>query len=110
VREALAEQGTPPIVLCHISHAYPSGGSLYFTIGCAQSEDPVRQWRAAKAAAGEAIVACGATISHHHGVGADHRALYRSEVGSLGVEAARAVKAVLDPAGIMNPGVIFERS
>jgi alkyldihydroxyacetonephosphate synthase len=108
VRDALVAQGTPPIVLCHISHVYASGASLYFTIGCAQSADPLSQWRAAKAAAGEAILACGATISHHHGVGVDHRDLYRYEVGDLGVEAVRALKTVLDPRGILNPGILVE--
>ncbi len=99
--------GTPPIVLCHVSHVYASGASLYFTIGCAQSEDPVAQWHAAKAAALEAIMTCGATISHHHGVGRDHREAYRYEVGDLGAEVMRAVKAVLDPAGILNPGILI---
>lgn len=107
VREALAAQGTPPIVLCHVSHVYPSGASLYFTVACAQLDDPVAQWQAAKRAAGEAIVASGGTISHHHGVGVDHRELYRSEVGELGVEAVRGLKAVLDPGGILNPGILI---
>ena len=49
--------GTPPAVLCHISHVYPAGASLYFTVACAQLEDPIAQWEAAKAAAGEAILA-----------------------------------------------------
>ena len=104
VREAL---DTPAVVLCHISHVYASGASLYFTVGCAAGTDPVARWRSAKRAAGEAIVACGGTISHHHGVGIDHRELYRSEVGDLGVAVMRRVKAELDPAGILNPGVMF---
>jgi alkyldihydroxyacetonephosphate synthase len=107
VRDALTALGTPPIVLCHISHVYASGASLYFTIGCAQADDPVAQWGAAKTAALEAILACGATISHHHGVGIDHRAAYPYEVGDLGVEVMRALKAVLDPRGILNPGILI---
>jgi alkyldihydroxyacetonephosphate synthase len=108
VREALSAQGTPAIVLCHISHVYASGASLYFTVGCAQGEDPVGRWRAAKRAAGEAIVAAGGSISHHHGVGVDHRELYASEVGELGARVARALKATLDPEGILNPGVLID--
>jgi alkyldihydroxyacetonephosphate synthase len=106
LREALTAQGTPPVVLCHISHVYPSGASLYFTVACAQSEDPVAQWRAAKRAAGDAILEAGGSITHHHGVGTDHRAWYLSEAGELGVRALQAVKAELDPAGILNPGVL----
>jgi alkyldihydroxyacetonephosphate synthase len=107
VREELTGQGTPPVVLCHISHVYAAGASLYFTIGCAQGADPVAQWRAAKSAASEAIVAAGASISHHHGIGRDHRDWYVREIGEIGVSALTAVKRALDPAGILNPGVLL---
>jgi alkyldihydroxyacetonephosphate synthase len=111
VREALASalgaQGTQPLVLCHISHVYPSGASLYLTVACAQAEDPIAQWRMAKAAACDAILAAGGTITHHHGVGSDHRPWYERQVGELGIAALRAVKRELDPAGIMNPGILL---
>jgi alkyldihydroxyacetonephosphate synthase len=107
LRDTLTRLGTPPAVLCHISHVYPAGASLYFTVACAQLEDPIAQWEAAKAAAGEAILAAGGSITHHHGVGADHRELYPREVGPLGVEILRAVKRTLDPAGILNPGILL---
>jgi alkyldihydroxyacetonephosphate synthase len=94
------------VVLCHISHVYAAGASLYFTVACAQTDDPVAQWRTAKEAAGEAILAAGGSISHHHGVGRDHIRFYESEVGSLALQALRAVKATLDPAGILNPGIL----
>jgi alkyldihydroxyacetonephosphate synthase len=105
--ETLSAQGTPPLVLCHISHVYETGASLYFTVACAQTDDPVAQWRLAKSAANQAIRTAGAATTHHHGVGTDHRAAYAEEVGPLAIEALRAVKRVLDPAGILNPGVLF---
>jgi alkyldihydroxyacetonephosphate synthase len=107
LRESLSAQGTPPVVLCHISHVYPTGASLYFTVACAQLPDPVAQWQRAKAAASDAILAAGGSITHHHGVGRDHIAWYEQEIGPLGVAALRAVKGALDPAGIMNPGVLL---
>jgi alkyldihydroxyacetonephosphate synthase len=110
LRNSLAGQGSPPLVLCHISHVYASGASLYFTVACAQLEDPVAQWRAASAAASDAILDAGGTITHHHGVGVDHRVWYEREIGALGVRALRAVKAVLDPAGVLNPGVLISES
>ncbi len=106
VVNSLSEQGTPAVVLCHISHVYRSGASLYFTVACAQADDPVAQWRRAKAAASDAIVAAGATITHHHGVGSDHRDWYHRQLGPLGTALLRAVKRQLDPAGILNPGVL----
>ena len=62
------------------------------------------QWEAAKVAASDAIVAAGATITHHHAVGSEHAAWMRAEVGDLGLDVLRAVKSRLDPAGILNPG------
>jgi alkyldihydroxyacetonephosphate synthase len=107
LQESLSAQGSPPVVLCHISHTYASGASLYFTVACAQLEDPVAQWRSAKAAAGDAILAAGGSITHHHGVGRDHLEWYAREIGELGVGALAAVKRRLDPQGILNPGVLI---
>ena len=107
LRESLTKLGTPPVVLCHISHVYASGASLYFTVGAAQLNDPVAQWHAAKSAASDAILGAGGSITHHHGVGVDHREHYFREIGPTAIEALRAVKATLDPAGILNPGVLL---
>ena len=103
---ALSGAGTPPLIMCHISHVYPSGASLYFTVVSAQGEDPVEHWEKAKHAANDAIAAAGGTISHHHGVGTDHRDWYAREIGPLGAAVLRAVKDRVDPAGILNPGVL----
>jgi alkyldihydroxyacetonephosphate synthase len=95
------------LVGCHVSHLYPTGASLYFTVLAAQDPgDPAGQWRCAKTAATDAIVASGATITHHHAVGRDHAPWLESEAGYLGVELLRALKERCDPAGIMNPGVV----
>jgi alkyldihydroxyacetonephosphate synthase len=104
---ALTEAGTPPLVMCHISHVYENGASLYFTVVSAQGDDPVAHWAPAKRAANRAILAAGGTISHHHGVGTDHRDWYVREAGPLGIEALRAVKRRLDPTGLLNPGVLL---
>ncbi|BBY15302.1 FAD-binding oxidoreductase [Mycolicibacterium litorale] len=105
--DALTASGTSALVLCHISHVYPTGASLYFTVVAAQRGNPIEQWRTAKAAASQAIVRAGGTITHHHAVGADHRPWMRDEIGDLGAEILRAVKAAVDPAGILNPGKLI---
>jgi len=109
VRTRLIEvlEPTPPLVLCHVSHVYPSGASLYFTVVCAQADDPVFQWQQAKAAVNAAVVEAGGTISHHHGVGTEHAAGLADEVGPLMLDALRAVKRQVDPAGILNPGILL---
>ena len=107
VTESLTAAGTPPLVMCHISHAYPTGASLYFTVVAKAADDPIAQWTAAKRAAGDAIVTQGGTITHHHAVGLDHRAWMAAEVGALGLDVLRSVKATLDPVGILNPGKLL---
>jgi alkyldihydroxyacetonephosphate synthase len=110
IRDALAGQGTPGMVFCHLSHAYADGASLYFTfISRARREAEIEQWAAVKRAACEAIVAHGATITHHHAVGRDHAPYMQAEVGETGIDVLRSVKERLDPTGIMNPGkLIFD--
>ncbi len=108
IHRALSAQGTPGLVFCHLSHAYPDGASLYFTfIARARRGAEIEQWRLAKTAACEAIVAAGGTITHHHAIGVDHVPYMEAEIGATGVEALQAVKARLDPAGIMNPGKLL---
>ncbi len=99
--------GDPTMVLCHISHVYETGCSLYFTVATKEGDDPVAQWLEAKAAASDAIIAAGATITHHHAVGTDHKPWLAREIGPVGVSILRAVKADLDPTGILNPGVLI---
>jgi alkyldihydroxyacetonephosphate synthase len=99
--------GEGTLVLCHISHVYETGCSLYFTVATKESDDPLPQWLAAKAAANDAIVAAGATITHHHAVGTDHKPWLVHEIGELGASVLRAVKADLDPTGVLNPGVLI---
>jgi alkyldihydroxyacetonephosphate synthase len=108
IRDSLDAQGTPGLVMCHISHLYETGASLYFTFLARQREGhELEQWRTVKRAASEAIVNNGGTITHHHAVGRDHAPWMEREVGPQGVAALRALKAQLDPAGIMNPGKLL---
>lgn len=107
VRLALLGSLGSPLVMCHISHVYETGASLYFTVVTAQDDDPLAQWEAAKTAVNLAIGAAGGTITHHHGVGRDHRAAYADEIGPVGVEILRAIKQRVDPAGVLNPGVLI---
>ncbi len=108
IRGSLDGQGTPGLVFCHLSHAYADGASLYFTFICRSRRGAeIEQWRAVKRAASEAIIATGATITHHHAVGRDHAPYMEAEVGDTGIDVLRSVKEQLDPAGIMNPGKLL---
>ncbi len=108
VKDALtASLGDASLVLCHISHVYETGASLYFTVAARQAADPLAQWLAAKSAASAAILASGASITHHHGIGQDHKPWLAQEIGPVGVEILRAVKDRLDPTGVLNPGVLI---
>lgn len=107
VTASLTAQGTPPLLLCHISHVYATGVSLYFTVACKKNDDGLEQWAKAKAAASTAMIDAGATISHHHAVGRDHKPWLAKEIGPVGIEILRAIKDRLDPVGVLNPGVLI---
>jgi alkyldihydroxyacetonephosphate synthase len=110
IGECLAAGGTPGLVMCHVSHVYETGASLYFTFLARQREhDPVAQWREVKRAASEAIMAGGGTITHHHAVGRDHAPWLARELGE-GMRVLAALKSELDPHRIMNPGKLTQLS
>ena len=95
----------------HLSHAYPTGSSLYVTYVFRLADDPddtLERWRALKSAASRVIVDHGATISHQHGVGVDHAGYLAAEKGALGMEAIAAVVRTFDPDGRMARGVLLE--
>jgi alkyldihydroxyacetonephosphate synthase len=105
-----AEERAKNRVLCHISHVYPTGASLYFTVIAGLGAEPLEPWERVKSRVNDAIMAAGGTISHHHGVGSDHAPWLEQEIGSAGIRMLRAVQAELDPAGIMNPGALVPRA
>ena len=107
IQTKLAEYGSVSLVLCHVSHVYDTGASLYFTVVGAQKGDALTQWRDVKAAVNDVLMANRGTITHHHGVGTDHRDWLTDEVGPVGVRLLQAVKAALDPAGVLNPGKLI---
>ncbi|GAA4851792.1 FAD-binding oxidoreductase [Saccharopolyspora rosea] len=103
----LTSRGRAPVVMCHVSHAYETGASLYFTVLAARdADDPVGQWQRAKRAAGDAIAGRG-TITHHHAVGADHLPWLGEEIGAVGEVVLAAAKNAVDPTGILNPGKLI---
>ncbi len=97
-----------PRVSCRFTHVYPDGPAPYFTvIAPAVRGGEVEQWDEIKAAAAEAVIEGGGTITHHHAVGRDHRPWYDRQRPAPFAAALRAAKAELDPAGMLNPGVLI---
>jgi alkyldihydroxyacetonephosphate synthase len=106
VREVCGEQGK---VFCRFTHVYPDGPAPYFTVlAPARTGEEVEQWVAIKQAASDAILAGGGTITHHHAVGRDHRPWYDQQRPEPFAIALRAAKLAVDPAGILNPGVLID--
>jgi alkyldihydroxyacetonephosphate synthase len=109
VCDAPAEGPGAPRVSCRFTHVYPDGPAPYFTVlAPAVRGGEVEQWAEIKAAAGEALIEGGATITHHHAVGRDHRPWYDQQRPAPFAAALRAAKAELDPAGMLNPGVLID--
>jgi alkyldihydroxyacetonephosphate synthase len=108
VRSALDEACGGGATSCRFAYVYPDGPSPYYSVYApGRAGHELEQWDTIKQAASEAILAFGGTITHHHAVGRDHRPWYLREVPELFSGALRAAKAELDPAGIMNPGVLL---
>jgi alkyldihydroxyacetonephosphate synthase len=106
LRGALSGQGA---VTCRLTHVYPDGAAPYFTVlAPARRGEELEQWAELKEAASEAIIAAGATITHHHAVGRDHRPWYDRQRPEPFAAALRAAKSAVDPAGILNPGVLID--
>jgi alkyldihydroxyacetonephosphate synthase len=106
---APAEGAGSPRVSCRFTHVYPDGPAPYFTvIAPAIRGGEVEQWDEIKAAAAEAVIEGGGTITHHHAVGRDHRPWYDRQRPAPFAAALRAAKAELDPAGMLNPGVLID--
>ncbi|CCK24982.1 putative alkyldihydroxyacetonephospate synthase [Streptomyces davaonensis JCM 4913] len=108
-RDALRQVGAEGVVTCRFTHVYPDGPAPYFGVYAAgQWGRTVEQWDEIKQAVSEALIASGATITHHHAVGRDHRPWYDRQRPDLFAAALRAGKQVLDPKGILNPGTVID--
>jgi len=108
IGEAIAIEEVRPLVLCHVSHAYRDGASLYYTFLAKQVPGrEIAQWELVKRRTTTAIMEGGGTLSHHHGIGFDHLRWLEQEHGPLGVRSLRALKKVFDPYGVMNPGKLL---
>jgi len=111
IASALEGEQERVAVLCHISHPYRDGTSLYFTffIRCAADpEQTIQRWATIKRAAGRALVDEGATLSHHHGIGQWHAPWYEQEVGPHGRRMVEAAVRHMDPEGVLNPHVLLD--
>jgi alkyldihydroxyacetonephosphate synthase len=106
LREVCGQGGK---VFCRFTHVYPDGPAPYFTVlAPARRGEEVEQWAAVKRAVSDAIITEGGTITHHHAVGRDHRPWYDRQRPEPFAMALRGAKAAVDPAGIMNPGVMID--
>jgi alkyldihydroxyacetonephosphate synthase len=109
VSDAPADGPGAPRISCRFTHVYPDGPAPYFTVMApAVRGGEVEQWDEIKAAASEAVIEGGGTITHHHAVGRDHRPWYDRQRPAPFAAALRAAKAELDPGGILNPGVLID--
>jgi alkyldihydroxyacetonephosphate synthase len=109
VGDALARVCGGGTIACRFTHVYPDGPAPYYTfVGLGRVGSELEMWSELKAAATEAVIAAGGTITHHHAVGRDHRPGYDAERPPLFAEALRAAKRVVDPRGLLNPGVLID--
>ncbi|MDQ3757773.1 MAG: FAD-binding oxidoreductase [Actinomycetota bacterium] len=96
-------------VTCRFTHVYPDGPAPYFSVVApSRHGSQLAMWEEIKAAASEALLAAGGTITHHHAVGRDHRPWYDRQRPQPFADALRAAKRAVDPTGVLNPGVLID--
>lgn len=100
--------GAPGRVNCRLTHVYPDGPAPYFSVmATGRRGSEAAMWDDIKAAAMDILTRHRATVTHHHAVGRDHRPGYDRQRPDVFAAALTASKAALDPAGILNPGVLL---
>src|SRR5487761_2089962 len=104
IEALLALEGTL-LASVHQSHAYVDGACLYFTFAARPEGDPTPYYRGAWDAVTGVVLAHGAAISHHHGVGRNRARFVAAALGS-GAGVLSTLKDALDPSHVMNPGVL----
>jgi alkyldihydroxyacetonephosphate synthase len=108
MKQRFAAEGTPGFIGCHLSHTYATGACLYFTYACRQQPGrELEQYYAHKRFITELFVDNGATLSHHHAVGSEHRPWMENEISRTGIAALAGLKGALDPSGLLNPGKLI---
>jgi alkyldihydroxyacetonephosphate synthase len=108
-QEAVRETYGAGTVTCRFTHVYPDGPAPYFTIlAPARRGEELEQWEEVKAAASDAVIEAGGTITHHHAVGRDHRPWYDRQRPDPFAAALIGAKAAVDPRGVLNPGVLVD--
>lgn len=111
LRQGLEDRGERVLAFAHVSHVYSTGASIYVTYVfrlAKTAEETLERWQKLKAAASQAIIGHGGTISHQHGIGLDHEPWLEDEKGRLGLASIAALTKVFDPKGIMNPGKLID--
>lgn len=107
-RKAFDEIGVKGYIMCHLSHSYHSGACLYFTFAFAASpkRDAIEQYDIVKHAIQQGFIDLGATLSHHHAVGTEHKQWLEQDISAAGVVMVQALVNGIDPGSNFNPGKI----
>ena len=87
--------------------AHAGDGNLHPTFVFDEEEPTASVWAAADEIF-QGAIAMGGTLTGEHGVGVLKRRWLGLELGETQLRLQREIKAVFDPAGILNPGKVFE--
>ncbi|XP_017868795.1 PREDICTED: alkyldihydroxyacetonephosphate synthase [Drosophila arizonae] len=93
-------------ISARVTQTYDAGACIYFYFGFRYLNipDPVEVFEAIEHCAREEILACGGSLSHHHGVGKIRSHWYRNAVTETGSALYSAAKQHLDPRNIFAAG------
>jgi glycolate oxidase len=85
-------------------------GNLHPTVLCDERDrDEMNRAHAFYGELYEMVLAIGGTVSGEHGIGLAKKGYLARQIGAGGVAVMQRLKDAFDPAGILNPGKIFDR-
>ncbi|CAI5444597.1 unnamed protein product [Caenorhabditis angaria] len=104
MRREAKNQGVqhPVLASCRVTQVYDAGACVYFYFGfnARGLENGLQVYDRIETAARDEIIACGGSISHHHGVGKLRKQWMLTTNGAVGIALLKAIKSELDPANV----------
>mmetsp|Transcript_15515 Transcript_15515/g.26720 ORF Transcript_15515/g.26720 Transcript_15515/m.26720 type:complete len:590 (+) Transcript_15515:111-1880(+) len=100
----------PPFVSCRVTQLYDAGVAVYFYFGFLVRglDDPVAVFSRVEELARDTILACGGSISHHHGVGKLRKHWMKETVSPVGLRMLNGLKHSVDPTNLMVAGNLID--
>jgi len=112
IRRSCIDKGVkfPPFVSCRVTQTYDTGAACYFYFGFIfrDLENPLKAYMEIESEARDEILACGGSLSHHHGIGKLRKKWMNKAVSGTGIQMMKGIKSTIDPKNIFASGNLID--